>query len=114
MTVVRADQPRWFELSSGASNNSLIPLQVRFRTEKLAIPIAPEPAAPKPPEVPIPLMPAVPPPPPAPPVRKAGSGQELCKLEGHTESVYGVAFSPDGKRIVTGSGDKTARVWDAE
>jgi len=25
-----------------------------------------------------------------------------------------VAFSPDGKRIVTGSLDKTARVWDAE
>ena len=24
------------------------------------------------------------------------------------------AFSPDGKRIVTASSDKTARVWDAE
>jgi dipeptidyl aminopeptidase/acylaminoacyl peptidase len=28
--------------------------------------------------------------------------------------VVSAAFSPDGKRIVTASWDKTARVWDAE
>jgi WD40 repeat protein len=27
--------------------------------------------------------------------------------------VYAVAFSPDGARVVTGSGDATAKVWDA-
>jgi len=33
---------------------------------------------------------------------------------GHEGSHVGsVAFSPDGKRIVTGSWDRTARVWDA-
>src|SRR5450432_201589 len=35
-------------------------------------------------------------------------------LEGHTMHVNSIAFSPDGHRIVSGSGDKTIRVWDAE
>ena len=29
------------------------------------------------------------------------------------DRVYGAAFSPDGKRIVTASADLTARIWDA-
>ena len=32
---------------------------------------------------------------------------------GTVAEVRSVAFSPDGQRIVTGSGDQTAKVWDA-
>jgi WD40 repeat protein len=35
-------------------------------------------------------------------------------MEGHTEPVNSVAFSQDGKRIVSGSDDKTIRIWDSE
>ena len=34
-------------------------------------------------------------------------------LVGHKGAVTAVAWSPDDKQIVTGSADKTARVWDA-
>jgi hypothetical protein len=38
---------------------------------------------------------------------------ELQTLRGHSGIVVRVAFSPDGRRIVTGSEDGTAKVWDA-
>jgi WD40 repeat protein len=39
------------------------------------------------------------------------SGRELFTLSGHTGKVWSVAFSPDGKRLVTGSADSTVRVY---
>jgi WD40 repeat protein len=32
---------------------------------------------------------------------------------GHSEPVTSVCFSPDGTRIVSGSNDKTVRIWNA-
>ncbi|MCX6376588.1 MAG: TIR domain-containing protein [Armatimonadetes bacterium] len=35
-------------------------------------------------------------------------------VEGHTDGVQGVAVTPDGRLAVSGSTDKTVRVWDIE
>src|SRR4051812_48907484 len=40
------------------------------------------------------------------------TGQPIGKPMVHQEAVVGLAFSPDGKILLTGSADKTARLWN--
>jgi len=45
--------------------------------------------------------------------RNIQTGEEVSLL-GHTREVNFVAFSPDGKRIVSASDDETIRIWNSE
>ena len=38
----------------------------------------------------------------------------MCTLTGHSGMVLSVAFSEDGKRVVSGSGDNLVKIWDAD
>ena len=43
----------------------------------------------------------------------AASGRLARTLEGHSDWVRSVSWSPDGGQLVSGSSDNTVRVWDA-
>ena len=45
-------------------------------------------------------------------VVEPATGKRLATLTGHDSTIVDFDFSPDGKNIVTVSGDRTVRVWD--
>lgn len=47
-------------------------------------------------------------------VRDAWTGELIARLPGHTGHIFGIAFSPDGKRLLTGGRDGVLRFWDTE
>jgi WD40 repeat protein/serine/threonine protein kinase len=42
------------------------------------------------------------------------TGAPIASLQGHTAQINSVAFSHDGRRIVTGGDDDSVRLWDSE
>ena len=44
----------------------------------------------------------------------AATGKLIKEFEGHAGGVHTVAYSPDGRRLLSGGADKTAVVWDIE
>jgi tetratricopeptide (TPR) repeat protein len=45
-------------------------------------------------------------------LRDVESGEPVCTLEGHTREVWGAAFLPDGRQVVSYGADATLRVWE--
>ena len=40
------------------------------------------------------------------------TGKEIRTLRDHIDAIYALAFTPDGKRLVTGAADRSVKVWD--
>ncbi len=49
----------------------------------------------------------------APPQQPMSNELALYTYRGHSDLVWAVTWSPDGKRIASASGDRTVQVWDA-
>lgn len=43
-----------------------------------------------------------------------GGSRMLSVLQGHTDEINSVQFSPNGENIITGSRDNTAKIWDTD
>ncbi|NIV35165.1 MAG: WD40 repeat domain-containing protein, partial [Anaerolineae bacterium] len=37
---------------------------------------------------------------------------ELAQMPGHQETIFSIAFHPEGDRLATGSNDGTIRLWN--
>ncbi|MBZ9715983.1 WD40 repeat domain-containing protein [Deinococcus multiflagellatus] len=45
-------------------------------------------------------------------ILNTATGHEVMKLDGHTDSIYGLAVAPDPGTLLSGSADRTVRLWD--
>ena len=47
-------------------------------------------------------------------VRNNLTGESAARLEGHLETINDIAFSPDGRYIISASDDRSVRLWNIE